>query len=667
MGRPSTQGQPLNDISFAGGAGYAVGSFGTVLRTTDGGNTWAGLAAGLYADLAHVDAVSASTVVVAGSCVLRRSDDGGQTWVRLPWTGSESACPNPIAAIDFPTPNAGYLLLSGGTILRTIDGGRTWGRATAPPAAVSAIAFSSATVGFAAGAGIFRTTDGGATWSPVDPAATDVAAISIADPADVVAVNTPGSPIYSSSDGGMTWSSISPTGTIGENTAKLACASAANCLLATVGGHLLHTGNGGHSFGVVGPTGLTLLSAAFASPSQAAAVGNEGIPAVSSDGGAMFTAVGGRLAAGFHRLRVSSATVATLAGPAGELALSADGGRTWAALLTPSAAAILDTSFVSALTGFALDSNGSLLRTDTGGTSWQTLPGVPGATALLALDGQHIVLAGPNGAELSTDGGQTFLASVGSELGSLSDLARAGRTVLAWGTSGTFSSTNGGAAFRRLALPALEHVRQLDFLSALAGYLLATDGRVFFTADGGAHWRESVALGHAGIASIAFSSPSSGWAAESTSDGTVGAVLRTEDGGLSWRPQRLGNAQIDSLGAAGREGYALEDDGRLFTVATSGDLGMSSSITLKAPETATRGLVTVTGRLTRPALAGAQIVLGYRPVAGGRWSHTNLTTGPGGAFSVRIRIHSATAFVVQWGGNTANRGVGTRVALVGAG
>jgi photosystem II stability/assembly factor-like uncharacterized protein len=74
---PAPQGEPLADVSFADGVGYAVGEFGTVLRSTDAGATWTGLPTGLFSSLTQVNAVSASTVIVGGGCVLRGSDDGG--------------------------------------------------------------------------------------------------------------------------------------------------------------------------------------------------------------------------------------------------------------------------------------------------------------------------------------------------------------------------------------------------------------------------------------------------------------------------------------------------------------------------------------------------------------------------------------------------------------
>ena len=42
-GNPLPQGNTLRAMSFAGANGYAVGDFGTLLKTTDGGTTWSGL------------------------------------------------------------------------------------------------------------------------------------------------------------------------------------------------------------------------------------------------------------------------------------------------------------------------------------------------------------------------------------------------------------------------------------------------------------------------------------------------------------------------------------------------------------------------------------------------------------------------------------------------
>jgi photosystem II stability/assembly factor-like uncharacterized protein len=111
-GNPLPQGRTLNDLAFSsGGRGYAVGDFGAILRTDDGGSTWSGLSTGLTTDLRHVRTISPDSFVVAGGCALRRSDDGGQSFQRLPWTASDLRCTSSIGAVFFASSNVGYLML----------------------------------------------------------------------------------------------------------------------------------------------------------------------------------------------------------------------------------------------------------------------------------------------------------------------------------------------------------------------------------------------------------------------------------------------------------------------------------------------------------------------------------------------------------------------------
>src|SRR4051812_23217205 len=49
-GNPLPQGNTLRAMAFSGPTGYAVGDFGTLLKTTDGGVTWSGLPAGTYSN-----------------------------------------------------------------------------------------------------------------------------------------------------------------------------------------------------------------------------------------------------------------------------------------------------------------------------------------------------------------------------------------------------------------------------------------------------------------------------------------------------------------------------------------------------------------------------------------------------------------------------------------
>src|SRR3954471_2796710 len=132
-GAPSPQAQNLAAVEFSGGTGYASGDFGTLMKSSDFGRSWTGLSTGLTETLDHMRLLGANTVIVGGTCALRRSDDGGKTFRRLPWTASDQSCSGGIAAFDFPSGNVGYLVLGNGNVLRSGDAGRTWSRKTAVP------------------------------------------------------------------------------------------------------------------------------------------------------------------------------------------------------------------------------------------------------------------------------------------------------------------------------------------------------------------------------------------------------------------------------------------------------------------------------------------------------------------------------------------------------
>src|SRR5215212_2094991 len=82
-GNPLPQGDTLDAVDFVGARGYAVGEFGTMLRTDDGGATWTGVSTGLTEDLTDVRMITPDSVVIAGGCPVRRSDDGGRRFRRL--------------------------------------------------------------------------------------------------------------------------------------------------------------------------------------------------------------------------------------------------------------------------------------------------------------------------------------------------------------------------------------------------------------------------------------------------------------------------------------------------------------------------------------------------------------------------------------------------------
>jgi len=100
-------------------AGYAVGSYGTIIKTIDGGSTWTASSPGQNTGLRAVFFNDDNTGFVAGdSGSILRTTDGGVTWAAL------YGCTfNLLRSIFFVNSNTGYIAGCGGTILNTTDGG----------------------------------------------------------------------------------------------------------------------------------------------------------------------------------------------------------------------------------------------------------------------------------------------------------------------------------------------------------------------------------------------------------------------------------------------------------------------------------------------------------------------------------------------------------------
>jgi photosystem II stability/assembly factor-like uncharacterized protein len=691
-GNPQPQGQTLDELEFVGDRGYAGGEFGTLVRTDDGGATWTGLRTGLTEKLRQVDVVNANTLVIAGACALRRSDDGGQSFSRLPWTASDADCPSTIAAIHFPNPNTGYVVTQDSSVFRTDDGGETFARVTSVPGsgAPSDVFFTSPDTGVATtaatGSGkIYRTTDGGNSWTEVEDVGQGLNAVTFVGGGPIGYAVGDGKSMLGTDNGGQTWSPRALAGPA--ETPKLVgidCADPLTCLIAVNDGRsVLRTTDGGLTATAVTPSSEAIFAVAFASLTRAVGVGGAGATVVSDDSGMTWSPIGERfLGTGFVRLRATNAEIAHMAGPDGTIARTLDGGQNWFTVGVPTTVSVIDASFPAQNVGYALDANGGAFRTANGGASWSILN--TGASqspgALLALDSNRVLLIGPTGVRLSTDGGGQFAAVEDRDVSAagLSDGDLAGETVLVFGTRALRASADGGQSWSKVRLPARKtKIQDADFVDRSSGYLLTTDGRVFRTTNGGRKWRESVSVGTGRGFDLSFSSADSGYLSldlegPTSLYGGGGVVLRTTNGGGSWQPQLMSQTQVLAVDA-GATGYAGTGVGHLFATYTGGQAATPSALTLKKAggkslsaarqaELKKKGKVKVTGTLSPPE-GGEAIVVATRSRKGG-WSQRVVTAASNGEFTVTLKPKGKTTVVAQWIGDDTRDGAGSAAIKV---
>jgi photosystem II stability/assembly factor-like uncharacterized protein len=279
----------LNDISFADHThGLAVGNNGTVLQTTDGGNSWVTQSAGTNYFINGIDCLTPSLAfAVTGSGNVLRTTDAGNTWASV-YAGTSS-----LYAVTFSDPAYTHGIVAGysGTILRTTDAGQTWSPASSGTSnSLLAVAFSDLNNGFAVGelGTILQTTDAGASWNSMSSGTTTylsgVARTSVAV-ATVVGGN---GLILRTNDGGNHWTTQVPPIYQGFNSVLFTDDNAG--LIVGDGGSILRTTNGGSTWtSEISGTNNRLMRIAFPTPSYGIIVGDYGTMLVSSGGPTRFS------------------------------------------------------------------------------------------------------------------------------------------------------------------------------------------------------------------------------------------------------------------------------------------------------------------------------------------------------------------------------------------
>jgi photosystem II stability/assembly factor-like uncharacterized protein len=677
-GNPLPQGQTINALEFSGARGYAAGAFGTVLTTEDSGATWSGAATGITESLDRISIVDQDSVVVSGGCIVRRSDDGGRTFVRLPWTASDARCGEGVMTPEFLANETGYLLLVDGSILRTEDGGRTWSRRTAVPGTRAAgasfaptdIAFTSPGEGIASTTQgrLFKTTDAAASWTQVreDPGVIeDVHFVT-----STVALAVGAQRVLRTENGGATWEQVAN----GPALSRIRCVDTLTCVATTPSGQsLMRTIDGGVTFTSVSPSSTKLLGAAFAAGRRVVAAGEDGVTVVSDDAGITWAPIGGRLSQTFTRIRAVSASLVFAVGPKGSLARTGDGGRSWSPLGVSTTEDVVDVSFADAFVGYAVDAAGTVLRTENGGISWQILNTGYSATpqAVLALDPRTVLLIGGRGVLRSTDGGNTFSRMRARIVAAarLFNVDRAGGRIFAYGSKNIVASSDRGRTWKKVLRPRKALLASLDFVSARTGFVLGQDGQLFKTRNGGRRWADLSAVGSDDATGMAFGSESRGYLTLSGfGEDSSGYVLHTTDGGRTWRPQLVSSdtPRAEGLAAIGASAaFLLADSNVLLFTTSGGDRGEPSKVTIRTARRTVRRrtVIRLSGRV-RGARAGARVLVARRERGESGWADQEATVASNGTFTTRWRVAKTAAFVAQWAGDEDSAGDGSPALVV---
>lgn len=226
--------------------GIVVGAGGTILKTTDSGDTWVAKPSGIGSIvLREVEFVSADIVYACGNAgKVIKSIDGGDTWADKSPVGLFIR--NDIHFIDVDT---GWVAGQSGKIFRTDDGGDNWTDQSIVTSTLNSIFFIDTDIGWACGIGgiIFKTIDGGTNWVAQVSGTTDTLAdvFFFSDTVGWIAAHV--DKILLTTDGGATWDTIALP-TINKNFFAIYFIDADNGIICGDGGFIFRSTDGGNTW-----------------------------------------------------------------------------------------------------------------------------------------------------------------------------------------------------------------------------------------------------------------------------------------------------------------------------------------------------------------------------------------------------------------------------------
>lgn len=113
-------GHNLNDISFGSNTtGFVVGDSGVVLKTTNTGYNWNSINANTNLNLISTYFINSDTGFIVCARKVLKTSDGGNTWASTSFNFN-------LHSIFFSSNNVGYIAADSGRVVKTIDGGINW-------------------------------------------------------------------------------------------------------------------------------------------------------------------------------------------------------------------------------------------------------------------------------------------------------------------------------------------------------------------------------------------------------------------------------------------------------------------------------------------------------------------------------------------------------------
>ena len=421
---------------------------GVLIHTSDGGKTWKPIETGTENNLHDFFITETTGWIVGDWGTLLKTTDSGQTFAKVDGSVFNRKS---LKGIFFVDENYGWIITyntpngkNAGYIYRTTDGGNTWEEQFTTEAALFNLYFIDKQTGWVVGdrRSVYATTDGGQTWQFITDGSNQRHKTSYGQPEylgkeplhtftlyDIDFTDTQngwivgdlGVILHTASGGKGKWKHQrgGPRFHNSADAVLLGVDFVSKQLGWVVGenGTILHTRNGGVTWESQSSPSHLLVGVCAISPEEGYVVGDRGSILRTEDGGTVWNAQDSRTTECFGAVHFVSAQKGWAVAEAGVVLHTTNGGAVWERQASETQQVLLSVFFVDENTGWCVGNGGEIIHTDNGGQTWKRQKsGTPWNLFDVHFTSKRRGWAvGMNGTVLSTvDGGSSWrLASIG--------------------------------------------------------------------------------------------------------------------------------------------------------------------------------------------------------------------------------------------------------------
>lgn len=589
---PLPTGNTLNSIHFINdNTGFAAGSMGTIIKSTDNGENWVSQNSGTNNEIFKLKFWSAdSGICVCKKGLILKTNDGGNNWIQI--SNYSSLDLYDICIIE----NKIYVCGLGGKVLMSTDRGNTWINLNSQfNIPLFCINFLNWNTGVCGGYNeVIRTTNAGISWEFLKadiPEFSQITEIEYVSQFKIFAAgNSPQGDFYISNDGGDNWERNSLGlpylfgGSVDLVRSMDFVDSNYGCVVTDLGTALFTSTGGKHWQKDTSQRSGFLKEGIFKSlffknSSELFLCGNGGRVLKFSDTEKNWNILTGNNL-NFYDSYVTDNGTVFCTGDKGilfrkKISISVSNLKSvWEKILIRDKLRLSSVNFVNEHVGIICSINGNIFKTTNGGDTWVEIispikqnPGI-NLNKIFFTDKYNGYICGGNGPGKAgliirtVDGGDSWKnVNLDFISGNFKDIYFTDReNGFAVGENGNLTvTTDGGNTWITQNLIPY-NLNSLDFNGSLTGLIVGENGTVFRTSDGGANWNYISPFQYKDLFSVKFTD-----SFNVTAVGKNGTVIHSSDAGLIWKKMNsLTENNLLSLNTNNEGVFAFGENGTII-------------------------------------------------------------------------------------------------------